>query len=192
MPLKAELRKKYKQIRRNIPDKSAADAAVCRLLCDSEYVKAHGTILFYAALPDEVNVDSAAEYYISQGKRVAFPYCIDNNGKMQYYYIESLNDLKAGTFGVREPDISRCALVEDYDGALCVVPAIAYDRQGYRLGYGKGYYDRFLAAHSVAAIGVCYKQTLTDALPYGEYDLPVEYIAVQSGIVKALQGGNNG
>ena len=144
MSIKNELRKKYKQARKNISEKRSKDKLINEFLCNMECYKSCDMVLFYAALDDEVNLDLSIKASLDYGKKVALPVCIDNKGKMQYYYIRSLDDIKIGAFGVREPDVNFCTLVDDYTDAICIVPAIAFDKSGYRLGYGKGYYDRFL------------------------------------------------
>ncbi|MDE6768031.1 MAG: 5-formyltetrahydrofolate cyclo-ligase, partial [Eubacterium sp.] len=102
---------------------------------------------------------------------------------MKFYYINSLKDIKTGFFGVREPDTDICCEVADFNDSICIVPAIAYDKKGYRLGYGKGYYDRFLENFSFISVGLCYNELIMDVLPIGEYDIPVDYIITQDGIL---------
>ena len=143
MQVKNELRKKYKEIRKNVENRNEKNTLINDFLCNSDCFKNCDTVLFYAALSDEVNLDFSIKYAIDNNKKVALPVCIDNNGKMQYYYIDSLNDIEIASFGVREPNVNKCKEVDDFSKSICIVPAIAYDKFGYRLGYGKGYYDRF-------------------------------------------------
>ena len=102
---------------------------------------------------------------------------------MEFYYINAMNDLKSGFFGVREPDINKCEKITDFSDSICIVPAIAYDKSGYRLGYGKGYYDRFLKNNTLISVGVCYNELIEENLPRDEYDIPVNYIITQSGLI---------
>lgn len=179
MQIKKELRIKLKQKRKNISDKALQDKMICdNLLACSAYIDAKA-VLFYAALDDEINIDKCIENAFLNGKRVALPVCLDSGGNMKFYYINSLDDLSVGHFGVREPDINECNEVLDFTDSVCIVPAIAYDKNGYRLGYGKGYYDRFLQNYAFASIGLCYNELITDNLPIGEYDVPVNYIITQ-------------
>lgn len=181
--MKKELRKELKARRRNISNKSVSDSKICNYLTESSIYKNADTILFYAALDDEINIDECIAVALSQGKKVALPVCLDDEGHMKFYYINSLKDIKTGFFGVREPDADICCEVVDFNHSICIVPAIAYDKKGYRLGYGKGYYDRFLENFSFISVGLCYNELIMDVLPIGEYDIPVDYIITQNGIL---------
>lgn len=183
MSIKSELRKRLIAKRKQLHNK-ADDVKICdNLICSDIYLNAK-IVLFYAALNDEINVDSCIQDALMLGKKVALPVCLDGSGNMEFYYINSLNDLKTGFFGVREPDVSKCSICRDFDGSLCVVPAVAYDKNGYRLGYGKGYYDRFLENFSSLSVGLCYNEMVNDELPAGDYDLPVNYIITQDNTFK--------
>lgn len=182
MQIKERLRKELKSERKNINNKAASDAEICRNLIDCDVYKNAKTVLFYAALDDEINIDFCIENAISQGKKTALPVCTDKNGNMKFYYIDNFTDLKTGFFNLREPDTKICCEVTDFSGSICIVPALAYDRQGFRLGYGKGYYDRFLQNFSFISVGLCYNELVQNSLPIGEYDVPVNYIITQDGV----------
>ena len=124
MQVKNELRKKYKEIRKNVENRNEKNTLINDFLCNSDCFKNCDTVLFYAALSDEVNLDFSIKYAIDNNKKVALPVCIDNNGKMQYYYIDSLNDIEIASFGVREPDVNKCKEVDDFSKSICIVPAI--------------------------------------------------------------------
>ena len=95
---------------------------------------------------------------------------------MEFYYIRGLEELEPGTFGVLEPVPGRSVRMTDFSSGLCLVPALCYDWRGYRLGYGKGYYDRFLAGFGGHMIGVCYSDCIRRKLPHGRFDRPVELL----------------
>ncbi|MDE5984797.1 MAG: 5-formyltetrahydrofolate cyclo-ligase [Eubacterium sp.] len=181
--MKKELRKELKVQRRSMSNKAAANTKISNYLIESSIYKNADTILFYAALEDEINIDECINIALSQGKKAALPVCLDDKGSMKFYYINSLKDIKTGFFGVREPDTDICCEVADFNDSICIVPAIAYDKKGYRLGYGKGYYDRFLENFSFISVGLCYNELIMDVLPIGEYDIPVDYIITQDGIL---------
>lgn len=183
MPLKNELRKSLKKLRKSISNKNEADNMISKRLLELPEYKNAGLVLFYAALDDEVNLDYCIETALANGKKVALPVCTDKDGNMKYYYINSFNDMVSGSFGIREPDTEKCVEVKDFSASLCVVPAIAFDKRKYRLGYGKGYYDRFLKNYAYKSVGVCYNNLVVDELPADEYDIPVDIIITQDSVL---------
>lgn len=182
MSIKNELRKELKQKRRNILDKVSKDSKISAFLETLESFKNADLILFYSALCDEVNIDNSIEYALKIGKKAALPVCIDKNGSMKYYYINSFDDVLTGSFNIREPDVNKCKEVINFTNSLCVVPAISFDKKGYRLGYGKGYYDRFLQNFSSLSVGLCYNELIVDELPVDKYDVSVDYIISENGV----------
>lgn len=183
MQIKKELRKTLREKRKNMDKKLQKDEFIREnLICSDLYLDAK-QVLFYACLDDEINIDECIADALLLGKKAALPVCIDEQGNMEFYYINSLSDLKIGFFGVREPDTEKCEKVTDFSDSVCIVPAIAYDKNGYRLGYGKGYYDRFLKNNSLISVGVCYNELIEDNLPQDEYDVSVNYIVTQSGLI---------
>ncbi len=183
MLLKNQLRNELQLKRKAIVNKNEKDKAVCRKLLNSIDYKQADIILFYAALADEINIDECITKAISDGKKAALPVCIDDAGNMEFYYINSLDNIKIGSFGVREPDILNSAKVTEFDNSLCIVPAIAYDRSGCRLGYGKGYYDRFLGKYDFISIGLCYNELVVEKLPTDKFDIPVDKIITENGFL---------
>lgn len=180
---KKELRHTLKEVRKNIKDKTVKDKMICNNILSSDiYINAKA-VLFYAALDNEINIDECIIYALKQGKKVALPVCTDNNGNMTFYYIKSINDVKLGHFSVREPDTSKCLKVTSYEDCICFVPGISFNSKGYRLGYGKGYYDRFLSKHSLISVGVCYNELINDNIPIDEYDASVDYIITQDKMI---------
>ena len=183
MPIKSELRKQLKAKRNNIDKKAEKDFSIREnLICSDFYLDAK-QVLFYACIDGEINIDDCINDALMLGKTVALPVCINGKGDMEFYYIKSLDDLKEGFFGVREPDTDKCTLVCDFENSICIVPAVAYDKRGYRLGYGKGYYDRFLKNNASLSVGVCYNELVEDELPVDDFDIPVRYIVTESGII---------
>lgn len=183
MQIKKELRKELKSKRKNLEKKAQSDEFIREnLICSDLYLESK-QVLFYAGLDDEINLDECINDALLLSKKAALPVCTDDSGNMEFYYINAMNDLKSGFFGVREPDINKCEKVTDFSDSICIVPAIAYDKSGYRLGYGKGYYDRFLKNNTLISVGVCYNELIEEDLPRDEYDIPVNYIITQSGLI---------
>lgn len=192
MSIKLELRKELKSKRSIIDNKDKISKNIQNKLLSSKLYKEANVILCYSALKEEVNTNLIIENSLIDSKIVALPYCVDNNGAMEFYIIDSIDDLNEGSFGVKEPDISKCKSLESFDNAIIIVPAIAFDVNGYRLGYGKGYYDRFLAKHQLTSIGLCYNDLIQKELPTDRYDLPVNYIITEKQAITCDNGGKNG
>ncbi len=82
-----------------------------------------------------------------------------------------------------EPDIEICEKVSDFRNSVCLVPGYSFDMLGYRLGYGKGYYDRFLKKFTIISIGLCYNNFLSNELPADDYDAAVNFIATEDKLI---------
>jgi 5-formyltetrahydrofolate cyclo-ligase len=96
-----------------------------------------------------------------------------------------------GSFGVDEPDPAKHIMVGDTKDCVCIVPAFMFDKQGFRLGYGKGYYDRYLSRYKGSTIGICYSENLVDELFHGKYDRTVDMIITEKDIISDIKGGHS-
>ncbi len=184
-PEKSRLRADLKQFRQSMPieTKSALDRKIQNRLMNLWAFREAQTILCYVSTPAEIDTIHLIASVLESGRTVAVPRCEDGASRMSFYVIRSLFELSPGHFNVLEPD-GGCALVTgDQKSALCIVPALAFDREGFRLGYGKGYYDRFLNQYQGMTAGMCYTQCLYDALPHGKYDRTVQILVTEKEIV---------
>lgn len=180
-PLKQRLRNEIKEWRRALSslEKAKADRRILeRLLSLREYRECR-TLLTYISMPIEVDTLALVERALADGKRVAAPRCREGTREMDFYYITGMRDLAPQTFGVLEPVREWCEPLRDYEDSICIVPALAYDVRGYRLGYGAGYYDRFLSMYPQPKIGIAYEQNLRKSLWHGRFDVPVNLIVTQ-------------
>ena len=182
MYVKSELRKHFREMRKTISDKQDKDFLICQNVIQSDLFKNSNQILCYYPLKDEINTLLIIETALKRGKKTALPFCVDENGNMDFYYINSFDDLKSGSFDIMEPDIDKCEKVVDFNSSLCIVPAFSFDKKGFRLGYGKGYYDKFLKKFTFNSIGLCYNNFLGDSLPVDKHDVAVMYIATEDKI----------
>ena len=110
-----------------------------------------------------------------KSKIVLCPRCEKNGNIMYFYRINSTYDLKEGRFGIFEPDES-CEKYCVFDNALCIVPALSYDKDGYRLGFGMGFYDRFLADYNGMKLGLCYDNCMSESFCHDGYDISVDKV----------------
>lgn len=179
--VKINLRARYRRFREhmNVEQKIELDATIqSRFLALAEYASAD-IIFTYVSKPIEVDTIALINAALANHKQVAVPRCIPDTYDMEFYCITSLDDLEKGNFGVLEPISSKCCLVSDYSKGLCIVPGLSFDAQGYRLGYGKGYYDRFLAEFRGDTVGICYSGCVQWNLPHGYYDKPVDLLITE-------------
>lgn len=171
--MKEDLRKKYLEVRKNILKKDKKDETIFRKVIEEEFVKEAKTILAYVSLKDEVDTRRLITYFLGSGFRVAVPRI---DGKMmRFYYIESFDDLEKGYRNILEPTCD-CTPVLDFTKTVCITPGVCFNKEGYRIGYGGGYYDRFLAEENIISIGLCYKECLIEENFSDEFDIPVNKI----------------
>ncbi len=149
-----------------------------------EYKWVH-TVLIYVSTPIEVDTLQIIKNALADGKKVAVPRCISGTRNMAFHYINGLEDLSPGAFSVLEPSESA-PVVTDFSGTLMLVPAFLYDRNGFRLGYGKGYYDRYMANYTGISVGLCYEREVRPYLYHGRYDRAVDFILTEKRIRKAM------
>ena len=103
---------------------------------------------------------------------------------MDFCFVTGESDLVAGSFGLMEPK-EDCPLFDPRHpckGVLMAVPGLSFDRGGYRLGYGKGYYDRYLEGREITTAGLVYADFVAQSLPRGRFDLPVHMIVTEKGV----------
>lgn len=184
---KKELRAKFKQIRRDMPEriKAELDDKICKKLVSTDAYKRCKRLLTYVSTEIEVDTMQLIHTALADGKTVAVPRCIDGTRNMDFYIITSDEQLEARTFGVLEPDPEKCEMLTCFDDTVCIVPALAYDMEGYRLGYGGGYYDRFLSAHSgLYNIGIEYCCCTVLNLVRGKFDVAANLIVTEKYIKK--------
>lgn len=180
-PQKNELREKAKAWRSGLHkgEKQRMDFKIQEKVLNLWKFRDVNTVLLYYAKPNEVDTELLIKRSWSLGKTVALPRCVPGTRDMEFYVVTSLSQLEDGAFGVREPRPEKCEKLRDYSNALCVVPALVYDRQGYRLGYGKGYYDRFLSGFNGSCVGIVYSACVEDEIPHGRFDRNVDAVITE-------------
>ena len=173
---KDALRRHYMQVRRALDaqKKAEADALIASRVLKSAAYRMANTVLCYVSLPHEIDTHAILADAWSCGKCVAVPRCREN-GQMDFFAVSSPDDLAPGMRGISEPK-DDCLLCVPQSGDLCIVPCLAMDARGYRLGYGGGYYDRYLYRYPVRTVGLCYAVCLTQTLPTGHYDVPIQLL----------------
>lgn len=175
---KREIREQIRQQKRQYSEeqlRQLSQPVIEALLSHPRVIKAQ-TILLYHSLPDEVDTHDAIRMLLSKGKRIFLPVITgDDRMTIREYLGES--NLQKGAFNIMEPTRQDGAETEPFNCDLAVIPGVAFDRKGNRLGRGKGYYDRFLSTHpSVYTIGICFPFQLAERIPTEENDMPVQEV----------------
>jgi 5-formyltetrahydrofolate cyclo-ligase len=184
---KHALREESKRIRSEITPSECRQSSkkICGHIENWESFRAAETVLTY--LPMRNEVDLTPLFGTNQRKIWVIP-CIQPGGLMTFHEYDR-KTLVRHALGMLEPDPESPATSPD--GIDCVlVPGLAYDLSGWRLGYGGGYYDRFLSGFKGVSVGITYNALLFDEVPYDEHDIPVQFIGTEQGITLATNWCN--
>lgn len=177
--VKRGLRQKFRRIRCDMDprDKAAWDERITENLLRSPRWRKARRVLLFVSKPIEIDTHTLIRTALDQGKQVLLPRCLDECGHMEFFAIRQWEDLEPGLYGLLEPDPERCPCVKEFRrDDFCLVPGFSFDAKGFRLGFGKGYYDRFLSRFTGVTAGACYHCCTTRSLPHGRYDRPVDYL----------------
>ena len=179
---KAALRRLWREKRGSLsPEvREERDARLCRAVAECASYRYAEYLLAYAPIGAEIDVMPLVRLALSEGRRVALPRT-RGGGVMTFHRITSEEELTCGAFGIREPR-EDAPLFEGGAPTLCLVPGIVFDRSGLRIGYGGGYYDRFLGGREIATLGIVYRDFILSSLPCGRYDRRVSALATEHGI----------
>ena len=181
---KEALRAHYRQRRakRSPMMRLLRDAAVQKNIARGGPLAEADALLVYAPTRGEITLQLICSYARQRGIPVAYPRC-EGDGVMQFYLVESETELVPGAYGIPAPG-EECPLFTPTERTVMLVPALTYDREGYRLGQGGGYYDRYLATFRGVSLGVCYEEDVADALPREAHDLPVSFLVTDKTITR--------
>ena len=174
---KGELRKQILKLRDDLPsyDREAEDASIRTAVKSVIREKSADTVLIYVSFRSEVDTYGIIEDCIKSGIRVAVPRV--ERSDIFFYYIDSQTDLVSGYMGILEPaeGCVPCS-VEPYR-SLIIAPGSVFDRYHNRIGYGGGYYDRFISRnHDIYSIGLAYSCQIVDSIPEDEWDQPLDMV----------------
>ena len=172
---KQELRKSIREQKRamtleQIEEKSAR---LGELFAASEMYKKAKTIYGYMPYNQEVRTVAMLERALQDGKRVAIPKCYGD--EMRFIFIDDLSKVEKGYANIPEPIADEP--IADDETALVLMPGLAFDPQGHRIGYGGGFYDKFLAKEpNHPTLALCYDFQMQDHLETEEFDIPVDAV----------------
>ena len=177
---KKRLRAEYLALRATLPHKRELDLALCREIATHTAFRDCDTLLAFAPTKGEPDLTPLYRIALERGLCVAFPRCAGK--QMSFHTVSALTELSPGRFDILTPseNAPRANL-----GAhtLCLLPALAATKDGYRLGYGGGFYDRFLPAFPGITLLPIYSALLCDALPREDTDIPATHILTEKGVL---------
>ena len=147
-------------------------AAVCRRLGEDPFYRSARSVFCFVGADAEIDTRPFLERTLRDGKILAVPRC-GPGGSMTARIITGLSCLRPGLYGLMEPD-EQAPVLPPEETDLAVLPCLGADRDGFRLGRGGGYYDRYLAGYTGHTLLVCPRQALVPRVPRDRYDLGAE------------------
>ncbi len=187
-----KLRSQFRSYRENLDKnkKELMDEKILKKITILNAYKSANIVFTYVSKDIEVDTYKLIKKCWQDGKKVAAPKCRPETKSMDFYIINSFDDLEKSTFGLLEPIPLKCKKVTVFSQGLCIVPGFCFDRQGFRLGYGYGYYDRFLQNFKGTILGICYSDSITYKLPHGKFDKPVDILLTDK-YIKEIKTNTN-
>jgi len=179
---KNSLRTQIKLIRKNLSKAEIEEKSnkICDLLFSSELLKDTKTVMVYLSAFNEVRTDKIITKLLADDKKILAPVTDKSAVSITPYCITDISQLQKGAYGIFEPPQTDKAEISDIDAVI--VPGIAFDKKGNRMGFGAGYYDRFLADFGGTKIGICYNFQLLDEICTDAHDIPMDYIISEENI----------
>jgi 5-formyltetrahydrofolate cyclo-ligase len=181
---KAALRLQAKEIRATL-DMPALSATLCRRIAALPEYSSAQHVLLYLAMPGEVTVEDLMIQEGSDTKQFYVPRCAPKRRLAIHSYVTGETPLRSGPFGIREPDASQVPEATPEVLDLAIVPALLFSETRDRLGYGGGYYDRFLPKLSASCvrIGTLPEALVFPSLPCDPWDVPLDLIVTENRVL---------
>lgn len=184
---KTEIREYYLEKRHALTEEFRREnnEKICRNMISSATFRYADTILMYYPKDEEIDLRPIAEAAIAAGKKIAFPRCNPDDHSMVFHYVKSFDELMPGSYNIMEPseDAPAFSLSEtETSNVVCIVPAVVFDKRGYRIGYGGGYYDRYLSGFHGTKVGMAYRDFIVNSVPHGRFDLTVDVLMSERGL----------
>ena len=185
--MKTALRKQYKQIRNQLTLAQVQNNSekIATQLFETAFWKNSTVVMLYLSFQSEVMTDMIYQRGWQEGKTMLMPICSTQDGIMIMSKVTSFAQLEQNRYGIRELPETLQQIVAPETIDLCLIPGIVFDNYGNRLGFGAGYYDRYLAKISpqVPRIALAHSCQIYDGiLPTDQYDLPMHYMLTEYGL----------
>lgn len=181
---KTEFRTKYKNIRKNISIEQSKNKSdiISNKLIESGILDDAKSVFIYLSYGREVNTINIVNYLFENNKTVLIPKCNIQSETMIPVEYKKNDMLNINSYGIKEND-SKNEYTENID--IIIVPGIAFDASGNRIGHGKGYYDKFVVNTNAIKIGLCYSDCfLHEEIPHDVHDIPMDMIVTDREVFK--------
>lgn len=180
------IRKEIAELRNNLKleDKKILDEKIFNFLIESDFYKRSKRIFIYVSYKSEVDTKEIINYSLNNGKIIYVPKINIQDKTMRAIRINSLNELYVNKYGILEPNIVDKNYIElDFD--LIVLPGMAFDKVGNRIGYGGGYYDKYLSVLQckIDKVALAYGFQVIDNIEVEEHDIKVDYLITDNEII---------
>lgn len=191
METKEQIRKQMIQNRNQMTSQEVTQKSSLiaqKVLKTPEYEEADN-ILLYADYRHEVMTREIFDDAVLRKKKVFFPKSRED-GTMEFYQVVSVKQLESGYKGIKEPVVDEQYLYrfQRKEDTLMIVPGVAFDMKGYRIGYGKGFYDRFLRdKRQITAMGLGFSNQIVEEIPHNQYDIRMDKIVTEEIIYSFLR-----
>jgi 5-formyltetrahydrofolate cyclo-ligase len=164
--------------------RSQWDESIFNRFISSEFYKKAATIFAFVSFKSEVDTHKIIKYAAEDGKTIYVPKIQSKEKGIEIFKIEDFNQLKKGYFGILEP-VEGCVPADKNTIDLILMPGVAFDRLGGRLGYGAGFYDRFLSGMDEKAnkIALAYHFQILNRIPMDKYDIPIDGVISEGEII---------
>lgn len=194
---KNNLRNEFMSKRENLKNKIIIDKSkrIISNFLRTDFYKKNNKIFIYVSYKNEVKTHDLIKKMLKDKKELYIPNPNPETKEMEAVLIKEFDDLTEGNYGILEPINSNFKL-EPYFLDLIIVPGLVFSHKGFRIGYGGGFYDRFLARAKTKnsdplKISFVYKEFIIDKIPTNQYDLPVDYIITEEKIINCKQFRGN-
>ena len=189
---KAALRETVLLRRDALPEgeRASLSGRILRGILDLPAYQDSGVVLAYASFGTELRTDEFLRHVLDDGKVLLLPR-VERGGLRLYEVWDVARDLAPGTWGIREPQPDRCPRADPGRVGFALIPGVAFDRKGRRLGYGGGFYDRLISAGlpgRTPLVSGAFEVQVVDEVPVGPHDAPVDAVVTEEGIY-ARSGG---
>jgi 5-formyltetrahydrofolate cyclo-ligase len=183
---KGEIRKKILELRNAmLPEEIAAKSGeIARRLTKLREIRESSTLMVFLSFGSEVLTDELIVWGWEAGRRIVVPLCRPKGRVLTPCLLSGFDELEKGHYGIREPKTDRLRPVPQEEIDAVLIPAVAFDRCGHRVGYGGGYYDRFLPEVPRAArIGAAFACQIVMEIPPDPHDVPVDRIVTEEELI---------